>query len=173
MPVCWEPCTMTMGTPFFAAGTRKCTYIWFTMMFPGGVGPVTSDAPGYSERTLWPFTKNAPSSSSVSGPPSVAAPAATQKTDIEKANMRASCFISPPSDSSPHHCVTASPGLLGNDSEYVHDLRDRPRIAERAKPLAEHLLDLAAVVELGKPGVHREAEIGVAARQHDAVGLVG
>jgi hypothetical protein len=42
-----------------------------------------------------------------------------------------------------------------------------------AEPPAEDPLDLAAAVELGEPGVDREAEIGVAARQHDAVRLVG
>src|SRR6185295_7745345 len=44
-------------------------------MLPGEAGPVAAEAPGYSDRVLWPFTKKLPSSSSVSGPPREAAAA--------------------------------------------------------------------------------------------------
>src|SRR3954463_3642135 len=44
-------------------------------MRPGAAGPVTSDAPGCCEVTTLPLTKKLPSSSRVSGPPSVPAAA--------------------------------------------------------------------------------------------------
>src|SRR4051812_10246134 len=83
---------------------RKCTYIWFTMMRPGGDGPVTREAPGKSEWMILPLTKKLPSSSSVIGPPRVAAPTAAAARLAKQQRMqfttlmRVRFVISPPAD---------------------------------------------------------------------------
>src|SRR5262245_32047867 len=56
-------------------------------MRPGAAGPVTSDAPGCCDVTILPLTKKLPSSSRVSGPPSVPATALQERHASSKARL--------------------------------------------------------------------------------------
>src|SRR5215468_6996362 len=75
---------MTIGGAEMFFGMRYCTYIWSTMIWPGGADPVGGES-GNAVAAACPLTKKTPSSWSSSGPPSEPAAAVVIRPAVRPA----------------------------------------------------------------------------------------